>query len=148
MKQRRDVLHDDELGSKLANEAGILEPKTAARSRETGTVSCSADVLTGKSAADNINCSDICASQCGNVPELLNAGPTLRQHLAAMRIDLAECDGLKAVSRLQPQAEPADPAKQIEHFELAHDLVSSLRPRERARDWFTSADLRGRRVVW
>jgi hypothetical protein len=54
-KEICDVLHDDVPGSKLANQAGELRPKTRTCPADPDSRSCAADILAGKSTSEDVN---------------------------------------------------------------------------------------------
>lgn len=121
MKQRSDVLHEDVLGSKFANETGVSEPEPGPVPRQPFTTTCDADVLAREAAAYGIDGNSIgskpLAGEFSNVMVAGNLRPVLRQHAAAKGIDLAERDGLEPARPLQPEREAADAAEQVEQFE-------------------------------
>lgn len=47
--------------------------------------------------------------------------PVAREHLAAERVDLAECDRLEAPSALEPEADSADAAEKVQYAQLRLD---------------------------
>jgi hypothetical protein len=123
IKQLCDVLHDNEPGSKLANKTGELGPQAAAGSfRDSRALAGGTDVLTGESAADDINGNSVCPEPIGS--ELLNVsidrnlGPVLAENAAAELIDLAERDGLEPARAFQAEVESADAREKREHLEF------------------------------
>ena len=70
-------------------------------------------------SANNVNWSNILASQFSHVLKDRNARPMFRQHLAGERLDLAERHGFKPTRALKAQAETADAAEKIKHLEFA-----------------------------
>jgi hypothetical protein len=111
-KQAWNVLHDDEAGSNLANEAPVFAPETRSRTFEASSFASKGNVLAREPAADDINGNSIGSkSCCGKISDIFVAGdirPMFRQDLAAERIDLAEGLRLEAARALQPKAEAAD----------------------------------------
>jgi len=67
-------------------------------------------------SANNINWSDIFASQFSHVVEDRDTRPMFRQHLAGERLDLAEGHGLEPARAFQAEGEAADAAEKIKHF--------------------------------
>ena len=129
--QSPDVLHDDELRSKLANQAAVLSPQSASFSVETRTSASHRYVLAGKAAADGVDGCDSIGSKPGSVKvsHVVIDGyvrPVLGQHAPAEVLDLAEGDGLKACA-FQAEAERADAAEQVEQH---HAVAASF-----ARRW-------------
>jgi len=49
----------------------------------------------------------------------------LRQHAPAFRVDLAKRHRFEPIGILEPDTEPADPAEQVEYFELIHGAAPS-----------------------
>jgi hypothetical protein len=87
-KERCDVLHDDVTGSKLANDPVHLVPKTGAFSGESEPLASNADVLTGKTAADEVNFPvAVLWRECANVIMPPNIRPVLLKH--SHRVGLA-----------------------------------------------------------
>ncbi len=130
IKQRCDVLHDDVLGSKLANKPGVFKPEAGSGPIQSAPASIGeADVLAGKSSAYDIDADTIVTkalfTEGSNVAIALHLGPMFRQHAAAERFDFAEGYGFEAASALQPKAKTANAAEQIKHPELAHGNADS-----------------------
>ena len=82
-----DVLNDDEAGSNHANDAGVLAPESAPLSVDALATPRVADVLAGESTTDDVDMLKLlsCAPDVF-VPR--GVRPVLREHLAAVRIDL------------------------------------------------------------
>lgn len=55
LSERWDVLHDDDSGSKFANDAEVLEPETASRTRDASALPSVTEILTGTPAAEHID---------------------------------------------------------------------------------------------
>ena len=156
-KQSCDVLHDDVAGSYLANETGELAPQSRPGAIDAVAASGGGDVLTGKTSADNINWSvldgarglpvrttlnnsprpPLSASDArgvGKRPDVVmdrHPRPMFRQHLAAERIDLAERHRLEPARALQPEAETADAAEQIQGPQHHPPPVAAAAPNTR-----------------
>lgn len=118
-KERCDVLHDEVVGSKFANQTGVFPPKSGALTVKAAPGTGKADVLARKAAADDVNGDAISgkASCCedSNIVINRNLGPVLRQHLARVFFDFAEGDGSETAGALQPKAETAYAAEKVEH---------------------------------
>jgi hypothetical protein len=118
----RDVFDDDPARRDFLDDAAILEPEAGSLAGEPSPLACDADVLAGKTPAYQID--GACffrnhqAIESAHVVMYRNPWPVLRQHAPAERFDLAEHRGRHA-GALQPQAEPADPAEQVENL---HDF--------------------------
>lgn len=123
-KQSCDVLHDDELGSYLANESGELRPepasfasKTLARARQT-------DVLAREAANDAIRFDSVMSERFGrqsaNISVAGDVGPVLGEDAAGELFDFAEGDGLETACAFEAKAKPSYAGKQVEDAQLAH----------------------------
>ncbi len=126
-KECCDVLHDDVAWSKLANKSGVLRPKAAPLALNSRAFSCNTDVLAGEPAADDINGNSVSGKSVGceasDIFVLPHLWPMLRQHLAAERINLAECNRLKSARPLKAEREAADAAEKVEHPKPAHRTI-------------------------
>lgn len=124
-KQRCDVLHDDVAGSKFANKSGVLCPEAAARAINSSTPAGRADVLAWKPAADDIGSNSICPEPIGGEPSNVgvagNVRPSLSKDASGERFDLTERDGSHS-GPLEPEAEPADPAEEVEDIHVSPRL--------------------------
>ena len=89
-EKRGDILHEDVAGSNLANEAGVFDPEATALTREPFASASDGDILAGKSAANNVDCSDMLGLQLSNVAVDGNVGPMLGKDAARELLDLAE----------------------------------------------------------
>jgi hypothetical protein len=118
-KQSCDVLHDDVAGSYLANQAGILSPKPAALAINSRSASGERNVLTWKSANDNIDRNAICfepfGGEAGNVIVDWHLRPVLAENGLRPLVDLAERDRLEPASPLQPKVEAAYSSEEAEN---------------------------------
>jgi len=80
------------------------------------------NILAWEPAADDIHGNAICPEAIGSencdIVVAGDAGPVLGEDAAAVGIDLAEGDGSHSGS-LEPEAEPADPAEEIEDIHQA-----------------------------
>ena len=104
-KQRCDVFHNDKAWSQLANKTGVFPPKPRTFTVKSGAASREADVLAGKSSANNVNWSDIFALQFGYVFKLANVRPVFRQHAPAEWVEFTKCHGLETACAFQAKAE-------------------------------------------
>jgi hypothetical protein len=107
-EKRGDILHDDVSGSNLANKTGVFTPEAAAFTCEPRAFASRADILAGKSAANNVDWSDMFRLQLPHVSMDGYVRPVLRQHAAGKLLDFAEGDGLEAARPLKAKAEAAD----------------------------------------
>lgn len=123
MKQVCDVLHDDEAGSYLANKSGVLSPQSASRSVDPSECAGTADVLTGKAPAYDVNGNSIGSKSLegegANVVINRNLGPVLCQYFAGEGFDLTEGDRLETAGPFQPEREAADAAEQVKDAQPA-----------------------------
>ena len=117
-----DVFDDGDLRADFGNEPVELEPETASAPAKSGSSTGEADVLTGKSSADNVDGSNICPSQSPYILEDRHVRPMLAQHRAAVRLDLAERHGGHARA-LKTEAEATDAAEQVEHL---HNFIRRM----------------------
>lgn len=131
MKQRRDVLHDDEAGSKLANEAGIFKPKARTLASHSGAFPGAADVLAGEPSADDIDGnsigSELCSGEFANIGVAGDIGPVLCEDAAGELFDFTECDGLETACAFEAKAKPSYTAKEIEDAQLVHSPAPIIR---------------------
>ena len=118
IKQRCHVLHDDVVGSNLANEAGVLEPKAGTLTVQTCAVSGPADVLAGETAANDINGNSIGGEPVGGESSHIivarHSRPASGEHAPTERIDLAECYGLERASPIKAEAHASNAGEQVE----------------------------------
>jgi hypothetical protein len=80
--ERCDVFNDHELGSKLANDAEILEPKAAVSTLKASSSASKRDVGAGESTADNVNGLEVVGSDCSNVIVSNSGRPVFLQDIA------------------------------------------------------------------
>jgi hypothetical protein len=110
--------------SNFANESRVLSPEAAALAINARAFSRKTDILTGKSAADRIDSNSVSGQSVGcefsDVVIDRHSGPVFRQHLAAIRFDLAERDGLETASALEAQAKATNAREQVEDAQFAH----------------------------
>jgi len=126
-KQSCDVLHDDESGSYLANDASVLEPEPRSFAGEASALSRRADVLAWEPAADDVCGNSIPSKSVGTeFSDIFIDGhlrPMLAEDFAAEWLDLAERDGFKSAGPFQAQRETANSAKQVENLEHRDPLL-------------------------
>jgi hypothetical protein len=117
-KECCDVLHDDEAGSKLANQTGVFTPETRALAVNSGARPGDADVLAGEAPADGIDGNSVCRQTLGREgPHVVvtgDAGPMLGEDGAAIGLDLAERDRLKAPGSFEPKRKSSNAGKEVE----------------------------------
>jgi hypothetical protein len=118
LKQSCDVFQDDVVWSQFANQAEEILDKTRTATFKSGAFSREANILAGKSSADNINWSDIFALQFCNVWKTGNFGPVLGQHAPAERVDLAERHSGEAARAFQAEGKAANPAEKVQHAQF------------------------------
>lgn len=68
-KERCDVFHDDESGSKVANESRIFSPQSAPLAGQTGPATGDADVLAGEAADDDVDVPEVFRSRFRDVTD-------------------------------------------------------------------------------
>lgn len=121
-KQPWRVLHDDELGSKLANESVVFRPKATSGGFQPPSFAGEADILAWEAATDAINGNSVSFKNvCCEGSNVMIAGhlrPMFRQDAAGKFLDLAEGYRLEAASTLKPKAQASKPAEKIEHLKL------------------------------
>jgi hypothetical protein len=108
-KERCDVLHDDNARSKLANDPHVFEEETAARTVETGTASCDAEVLAGESSADDVDAREVGGSDGSDVLVSSGMGPVPFKDASAEGVNLDLPHDPRARDRaLKPEFKSAD----------------------------------------
>lgn len=112
VKESCDVLHEKELGSKLASQPAHFGPKAATRAIKPRPGSRIAKVLTREPAADDVNGNSIGSKPlCGEGSNVVITGhlwPVLRKHATGKGFDFAEGDGFKAARAFKAEAKSAD----------------------------------------
>ena len=107
-----DVFGDDRGRLCFFDKPEHFKPKSRSLAGKSGVSTIDTDVLAGEAAADDIGNNSVCAKARGvegfDVIANRYSRPMLRQHAAAVWVDLAECDSLKSASALKPEAEPTD----------------------------------------
>jgi hypothetical protein len=130
----RHVLSNDPTGSEFANESGELGPQVTlvllglALSRDRVR-------LAGEAADDGVDSLShkLSCAEPSNVVMDGHPRPVRREHFAGERLDLAECDRAKPTRALEAEADPADPAEQVEdgeHSRAPHEPVRLDLPRQ------------------
>jgi len=122
--ERRDVLNQHPAGSCVCDDSPHLKPQPGSFAREARALAGCADVLTGESAADEINPAVPGAVEGADVVVDGDVGPVLAEDGAAEGIDFAEGDGADADS-LAGDGESSDAAEQIQGV---NGRVSSQKP--------------------
>ena len=90
-KQSWYVFHDDESGSKCANDPEVLKPEARPSAVEPGPASGDAEILTGESAADDVDGGKV--SGGSDIVVSPGSGPVLREDSATEGIGLDLPDG-------------------------------------------------------
>lgn len=93
-----NVLNENPTRSELLDDAVVLEPKAAplggvVGGSEAALPPCAADILARESAADDIDGGKVVFSDCSDIQEPLDLGPTRFAHLVAERVDLDSPNG-------------------------------------------------------
>jgi hypothetical protein len=124
IKQLCDVLHENDAGSKLANETGELEPQARTVSEKTRSLASGRNILAREPSADRVNGNSIGSKPVGGeFADVMVAGhlwPVFRQHAAGKVFDFAEGDGLETARAFKAKGKPADAAEQVKEAQLAH----------------------------
>jgi hypothetical protein len=91
-EKRGNVLHDDEVGSKFANDPGELGPKTRPGSFDAGAPPGVGKVLAGESATDEVDGCELRGTDCPNLGESLGPGEVAGEDGSAegIALDLPE----------------------------------------------------------
>ena len=108
--ERCDVFHEDETGSKDANDPSELGPEPGLFSVDTDTLSSVGDVLAGKAAADDVGSLGSLIN-LPHVVEAANAWPVFREHCPRIRIALGLPDDL-VPERFKREVEPPNPREE------------------------------------
>lgn len=129
-KESCDVFHEDVTGSNFVNESGIFAPEPRPLAGEASALSGKADVLAGEPATDGIDADPVPCEAIGGESAHVVIGrhprPMMIEEVPALRVDLAKGDSLKPTRALQPEAEAANPAEQVEDAQapLASPVVT------------------------
>lgn len=124
-KQVCDVLHADELGSKVASKSDDLAPQAATCAANACLAASNRDILAGETARDDVNGSDSVSSQslCGEASDVAVTGDTREvdgEPIDAPRVDFAERDRLETACAFEAKAEPSYATEKIEDAQLLH----------------------------
>jgi hypothetical protein len=126
IKQVWAVFQDNVARSKLANEAGILKPQTAALAIKSKPRPARRKVLAGEAARNDINGNSIGSkSVCAKLSHVSIAGdvgPMLCKDTAGKLLYFAKGNGLKTACAFKAKAKAADAAKKIkdaQHLDCA-----------------------------
>jgi hypothetical protein len=98
-KQSCDVLHDNESGSKLANDSRILSPKSAALTIYSHSLASVRDILAWESAGDNIGRLNIVNSDVSYITVTYGRREVLGQHSVTVIVtfDLPDCSDSRSL---------------------------------------------------
>ncbi len=124
-KDRRDVLHDDEAGSQLADESVELPKEPRPRAREACAASGPADVLARESTHKDVARREVVRPDLPDVLEPRDVGPVLREDAPAERVALDLEDDLPEPRVFQPFFEPPDAAEEAANPHTPTPKVSS-----------------------
>jgi hypothetical protein len=92
----RNVLNEDPMGSEFSNDAGVFKPETASLKESALFASgCSAKVLAGEAAADEVNWLEVVLADVFNVGEFWDIGPPFGEDFIAKGVFLNLPHGLK-----------------------------------------------------
>ena len=118
-KERWDVLHEDEAGCQLANEAGELEEEAAPVAVESlGVWSCSLrEVLAGEATDQEVARREVPGTNFPDVSIARNAGPAEAEDLPTVGVPLNLKDGVPDAGLLKPKLKSADSAEQASDAE-------------------------------
>lgn len=133
-EQRRHVLHDDDVGSKVANAVGEGEPKGATGAfAEPFLLSGIGNVLTGETSREDVRSRNV--ERRAHVGEDGNRRPTRVQYARAVGIGLDEPRGTKAARPLKADLDAADAGEQTADGDRGsfHSEVGIIAGREDAR---------------
>jgi len=106
------VLHDDVLGSKIANDPVELPPEARPFPFEPLAFAGEADVLARKAAAKDVDGGCGLGGYLSDIIEPPDVGPVLCEHLPTKRITLGLPHRVADSCSFEPPFEPADPAEQ------------------------------------
>jgi hypothetical protein len=107
-KESCDIFNDHVLRSKLANDSSKLEPQSAPRALEPGAFAGHADILTGESAADEIDGSESCRAGAGDIDDgSIGVGPVLREDASRKIVDLDLPDDVTQSGPFEAELESA-----------------------------------------
>jgi hypothetical protein len=122
--ERRDVLHDNDARSSLANDSCELEPQTASRTSDASSCSRERHVLAGEPTTEDVDARGVGADG-SHVVISKSVGPVSREDAAAPRVLLALPDRRDIESSItqrafEPEVEPADPREQRPDRQWTH----------------------------
>ncbi len=110
-KESCDVLHEDELRSKLANDSRELAPQARSLASKPSTTTGKADVLALDPAGYEVDALEGVRSDVSHVSKPGNAGPVLLEHSVAEVVDLNLPPHFHPRA-LEPEVHAADPGEQ------------------------------------
>ena len=128
-----DVFHDDDAGSKLANDSRELEPETASRAREASSSPTDRNVLAWKATAEDIDAGRV-GSDTSHVVVSNGSRPVPGEHSATPLVLLTlprrlDIETSIAQGALEPELKPADTAEQRSESDHAALLARPARQR-------------------
>jgi hypothetical protein len=106
-EERGNVLHDDVSGSYFANDPGELGPKTRAGAGQSGSLAGGAEVLTGESAADDVDRREVFRADLADVLVAPRLGEVLGEDRSAVGVEL-DLPGDLHPRAFEPEVEAAD----------------------------------------
>ena len=105
-KQSWYVFHDDESGSKCANDPEVLKPEARPSAVEPGPGAGVAEILAGETSADDVDGSESFGGS--DIVISPGVGPVLREDSAAERVSLNLPNGGAEARALEAKFEPTD----------------------------------------
>ena len=127
-KEPRDVLHEDEAGSKLSNDPSILAPEARALTREARLLPGEGEVLAREAADDPVDAGEVVAPWDGaagaDVPMSNSVGPVPAEDGGAERVNLDLPDNAASSGVLDAQVQPTDPREQRAQQEVPAVLAA------------------------
>lgn len=110
-KESCDVLHNDDPGSKLANQSGELGPEAASCARKTRSTACKTNILAGKSSNDCIReypvASELAGGKFSNIVINRNTRVARSEGFLRLLVELAKCHSLESAGSFKAKVEPA-----------------------------------------
>jgi hypothetical protein len=115
-KERCDVFHDDDAGSKLANDAREFSPQATALTREASALPSERQVLAGEAATEHVDAGGV-GADVSNIGKEMSRGPVSGEDAAAPRVRFALPRRFAVESRitkglLKPEIQTADAAEE------------------------------------
>jgi hypothetical protein len=124
-KQTCDVLHENELGSKVASKSKEFGVKAASCAlAKAATSACRTDILAGESPNDDVGNNSVCGKPFGgDLSDIAIHGhsrPILVEDAHRERLNFTERHGLESARALQPKVEAANTGEQRKDAQLRH----------------------------